>query len=106
MPKTESKFLTLTHPMTRRGQETVKDAIDMYESQDFMLVGTVFAEGSIEEIELRKTLDYTRAERRAAKQGGQVLQFNQFKGLLPDGYVPINENDPRLQVPPPAEGAE
>lgn len=98
MPKVESMFVTLTHPLPKRGQEMIPDLIAKLEHEQFMFHGINYAQGSIEELEFRKTLDYTRAERRAAKKSGQALEFNAFKNILPDGYTPILPDDPRLQA--------
>lgn len=61
-------------------------------------------EGACEQYEYRKTIDYTREERRAARRSGQRLEPNQFKSILPAGWQVIQPDDPRLQVPPAAEG--
>lgn len=114
MPKVESRFVTLTHPISRRCMAELPDLFGFLEFQEFMRhrelpEGTqievdgqaITAGGSRQIIEFRKTLDYSRAERRAAKQSGQVLQFNQFKGVLPTGYTPVPHDDPRLKSPAP-----
>ena len=103
MPKTTVKIITLTHPMTERGYEMAADMQEMYAQQGYMLYGTR-CEGSIERVELHKTLDYNRDERRAAKRSGQTLKHNSFKGILPDGFQPIMPDDPRLQASPTPAG--
>ena len=103
MAKTEVKIITLKHPLHPRNIADYNDLREMFDHQGFVLKGSTTA-GSIERVELHKTLDYNREERRAAKRSGQVLEFNQYKGILPDGYVPIMPDDPRLQDPPAAEG--
>jgi len=103
MAKLEVKVLTLRHPMSLQGYEQAADLAEMYASKGFILHAER-SEGSVQRIELRKSLDYSRAERRAAKHSGQVLDFNSFKGILPDGMVPIMPDDPRLQVSAQTEG--
>lgn len=94
MAKTSVKIITLKHPLSPQNIEDYQDLREMYEQQGYALKGAR-AEGSIERIELHKTLDYNREERRAAKRSGQTLQHNQYKGILPDGYAPIAPDDPR-----------
>lgn len=98
MAKTSVKIITLKHPLHPRNIADYESLREMYESQGFVLKGSR-TEGCLERVELHKVLDYSRAERRAAKKSGQVLEFNQYKGILPDGYQPIMPDDPRLQVP-------
>lgn len=122
MAKTSVETLILRHPMTRQGEENANDYAEMWIHQGYMLhrelpegfqvqvktrsgeERTITVGGSVQAFEFRKTLDYNRAERRAAKQSGQDLRVNSFKGILPDGYQPIMPDDPRLQVPPPPAG--
>lgn len=63
-------------------------------------------QGPCERREYRKTLDYNREERRAAKRIGQTLEANRFKSILPAGWRVIHPDDPTLQDPPPAAREE
>lgn len=100
MAKTSVEIVTLRHPLGPGGRRDFQDVRDMLEFKGFALKGHK-AEGAIERFEFHKALDYNREERRAAAKSGQILEFNKYKGILPDGYVPIMPDDPRLAPPAP-----
>lgn len=110
----ESKYLTLVHPQTERGQQLATDLVAMWEQRDKFLfhreleAGDRFfttnrrgerieraVGGSVQVREYRKTMNYSREERRQARKKRRELEPN---NLLPAGMriVPANPDDPTL----------
>lgn len=96
MAKVESKFLRIAHPITARAQLLLADVDAMYVAQGFIRQAddpATEVEGPIQHVEYRKTLDYNRDERRAAKKSGQELKHNEFKSIIPTGWRVLAPED-------------
>jgi hypothetical protein len=109
MATVDQKFILLRHPMTAHDAEQVAAWVSQNEQMNFVFherLGPVpagdwlpqdgahdFTEGTLEQLEYRRTLDYNREERREAKRQKRTLKHNEFKSVVPQGWRVLSPED-------------